>query len=286
MTQDNLQGFFNKSYPFDLGLRKRFTLALWTSLVIFLFILFFQPFEIKQTDLNNYILLIAGFAGIAILFQLIIHFSIPIGKLSSRPGTYNLNILLIFELIIWILNSVAFTFYLRYVGQVPLNIFLVFKVVIIASLPAIVNMVLYELKDLRLHLALSSTYSPDLDLSGKKEESNMVEFQSNSKAERLLIDIKSLIFIRSAENYVEIHYIDKDDVKKKLLRTTLSNIEVQLKKYPAIERCHRTCIVNLEQAEKLQRSATGIRLVLKDYNEDITVSRQYLLRIKDYFERQ
>lgn len=285
MTHSNIQGFFNKSYPFDLSLRKRFTLALWTSLTIFLFILFFQPFEIKQTDINSYILLIAGFAGVAILFQLIIHFSIPTGKLSSRLGTYNLNILLVFELVIWILTSVGFSFYLRYVGKVPLNIFLVLKVVIVASLPAIVNMMLYELKDLRLQLALSSSSSYDSNLSGGKTEDNLVEFQSNSKSEKLKIDINSLIFIRSAENYVEIHFRDKEDVKKKLLRTTLHTIEDQLKKYSAIERCHRTCIVNLEQAEKLQRSATGIRLILKDCNEDITVSRQYLLRIKEYFER-
>ena len=38
MSQSNIPGFLNKSYPFDLGLRKRFILALWTGLTIFLFI--------------------------------------------------------------------------------------------------------------------------------------------------------------------------------------------------------------------------------------------------------
>jgi len=277
----------NKSYPFDFGFRKRLVIAAWSGLGIFLFILFFQPFNIVVADMNNYLLLIAGFAGIAIILQLIIHLSIPVGKLAFRLEQYNLNILMLFELLIWILSSVAFTFYLRYVGGISVSIFIVFRIVLICLLQVIINMLIYEIYDLRLKLEQKEEAAKsDGQAPTPKLKQYTLELTSGNRSEKVKITLERLLFVRSAENYVEIHYLDKGEARMKLLRTTLKAIEAQLNPYPGILRCHRTCLVNQEKIEELKRDKGTYSLILSGSDEELPVSRQYLLLVKDYIENR
>lgn len=277
-----MQRFINKTYPFDFEPRKRLIISTWSGLGIFLFILFFQPFNIEVQDINNYLLLIAGFTGISIFFQLLVHLSIPIGKLSFRPGRYNFNILFLFELLIWIISSVAFSFYLRYVGNVPLSIFLVFRIVLVCLIPLVSNMLIYEIHDLKLKIEEAARKESDKAVAEPdRVKEHLIELLSGNRSERLKIPLDTLLFIRSAENYVEVHHIHKGQAKMKLLRTTLKSIENQLEAYPLIIRCHRKCLVNIDKIEKLKRVSGGHAIIISGFEDDISVSRQYLLQVKE-----
>ena len=72
-----------------------------------------------------------------------------------------------------------------------------------------------------------------------------------------------------------------DNYKKKLIRNTLKNIELQIKQYSNFLRCHRICIVNLHYIEKLVRYNNNHWLSIKGFEEPVPVSRQYLLKIKE-----
>ena len=113
-----------------------------------------------------------------------------------------------------------------------------------------------------------------------------IELTSGNRAEKVKMTLDRLLFVRSAENYVEIHFLDKGDAKMKLLRTTLKAIESQLSPYPGILRCHRTCLVNQEKIDELKRDKGGYSLKLSSVNEELPVSRQYLLQVKDYVENR
>jgi DNA-binding LytR/AlgR family response regulator len=80
---------------------------------------------------------------------------------------------------------------------------------------------------------------------------------------------------------VEIVYKDGDHLKKKLIRNTMKNIEQQIKSYSNFIRCHRICIVNTYYVEKLDRKYNSHWLTIKGYQEQLPVSRQYLLKLKD-----
>ena len=72
-----------------------------------------------------------------------------------------------------------------------------------------------------------------------------VEFISENINENFSLLIAEVAFIRSADNYVEIVYIEGDVYKKKLIRNTLKSIELQIRPYSNFLRCHRISIVNL-----------------------------------------
>ena len=108
-----------------------------------------------------------------------------------------------------------------------------------------------------------------------------IELVSENINENLKLKIADVALIKSADNYVEIVYKEEDDFKKKLLRNTLKNIELQIKPYTNFMRCHRICIVNSHYIEKLHRTYNNHWLSIKGYDEQIPVSRQYLLKVKE-----
>jgi DNA-binding LytR/AlgR family response regulator len=108
-----------------------------------------------------------------------------------------------------------------------------------------------------------------------------VEFISENLNENFSLLIAEVIFIRSADNYVEIVYKESEGFKKKLIRNTLKNIEQQTRQYSNFLRCHRICIVNVHYIDKLIRYNENHWLMIKGYHEQLPVSRQYLLKLKE-----
>lgn len=111
-------------------------------------------------------------------------------------------------------------------------------------------------------------------------QTEIIQFISDNKSDKIDLLPGDILLIKSAENYVEIIYKDNENNKQKLIRTTLRNVEEQLRKYPEFIRCHRTCIVNTKYILKLTTGYQGHRLKIMDYIEEIPVSRQYLIDVR------
>jgi DNA-binding LytR/AlgR family response regulator len=255
------------------------------SLGVFLFILFFQPFPLDRFDFDNKLLFIAGLGAIIFLF-LIIRIIWPrerrINKeennellVSSYPGDF----------LILVLISVASVFYLRYVGIVGITFFIVFKVVLISMASIIILRVSESFRELQYRNEILKRHQVSIQQQLGKYEDDLlnksVEIISENRNDNLKLQISDIAFIRSADNYVEIYFREGNEFRKELIRNTLKNIEKQIKPYKRFVRCHRTCIINVHYIDKLNNSVGNYWLSLRDINEKIPVSRQYLLIIKD-----
>jgi DNA-binding LytR/AlgR family response regulator len=113
-------------------------------------------------------------------------------------------------------------------------------------------------------------------------QNQSIEFISEYGAEPLNLPVADIVLLRSADNYVEVIYLEGNAVKKKLIRNTLKNIEQQLKPFSNFIRCHRTSIINSFHVEKLNRKFNNHWLILKGFDDPVPVSRQYLLKIKEH----
>jgi hypothetical protein len=188
-------------------------------------------------------------------------------------------------IIIFLLCSVAFTFYLRYVGFVNISFFIVFKVVLICLVPP-AAFKLYDVNNglIKQNESLISERKKIQRQVEKYEADNLnksIEFISETNTDNLTLLISEVVFIQSADNYVEIAYMNGDNLRKKLIRNTLKNIELFIKQYSNFIRCHRTCIVNMHYIEKLHQDYSSHWITIKGSNEKIPVSRQYLLKLKE-----
>jgi hypothetical protein len=275
-----------KAYPNNESkLPRQLKLFFSISLGIFLFFLFYEPFVLPVLDSNDKMLFFAGLGGITFFFLCLFVIVLPwllsknilIRERASFPE-------LILQLCIWITTSIAFTFYIRYVGQIQISMYLVFKIALLNLLPPIIlhidNQQYFHKQQIRL---LNERYKKLASLlknsEGRLKRSET--FISENKTEKISLQLDDIILIKSADNYIEIVFREGEGIRHKLIRNTLRNIEAQLAVYTDFVRCHRTCIINMKQADNLFYSYKGYRLSVPDYNEEIPVSRQYIMKIKE-----
>jgi DNA-binding LytR/AlgR family response regulator len=267
-------------------LKEELGLLLSISFGVFLFVLFFQPFPFVGFDFNNSLLFVGGLGTIVFLIMVLIRKTIP--RLLRRNNQESHVLLLPVYLngfVILVLSAVAFVFYLRYVGLVNITFFIVFKVVLICLAPPVILNVSDLINELKQQNDILVVEKKIMQKQVEKYEEDIlnktIEFVSDNNSENLTLLIAEVAYIKSADNYVEIAFKEGDSFRKKLIRNTLKNIELQIKQYSNFIRCHRICIVNLHYIEKLTRSDNNHWLTIKGFEEQVPVSRQYLLKLKE-----
>jgi LytTr DNA-binding domain-containing protein len=256
------------------------------SFGVFLFILFFQPFPLEMLTYDNRLLYVAGFGGITFFSACIILILLPFSNAKwFKTSDWESGPPLILSIFLLILNATAFGFYIRFVGKSPLSLYIMFKVVLVCLLPVLILVILYKNKSLERVIVFlqkqNKSYITKIREIEKNGEDKQIAIYSGNKAEKLSLKYKDIIFIKSADNYIEVHYLENSSVEKKLIRNTLKDIESQFTHHSNFIRCHRTSIVNMAFAEKLTRNYSGYNLKLRKLQNEIPVSRQYLIIVKE-----
>lgn len=267
-------------------LKRELGLFLSISFGVFLFVLFFQPFQLEVIDFNNRLLVISGLGGIVFAFMFLIRVLFPWLNGNNDPDLSESFIpTRLNGLIIMALSSVAFAFYIHYVGSVNISFYIVFKILIICLAPPVVLGIYDLLRDLKQQNDVLVVEKKIIQKQIEKYEEDLlnksIEFISENTSENFSLLIGEVVFIKSADNYVEIVYKEDNTFKKKLIRNTLRNVELQIRPYTNFIRCHRICIVNIHFIERLQRNGSNHWLTIKGYNEQLPVSRQYLLKLQE-----
>lgn len=269
-----------------LLLNERLILFLSISFGIFLFILFFQPFTIDRFDFNNRLLFVAGFGGIVFFLITLVEVILPWAIYKNNQNESETSFpSYLSSFTILVLNTVAFTFYLRYVGFVSISFYIVAKIVLICLAPVVIIRLHNTIKELR---QLNETLIIEKKIIQKQIEKQQeddlnktIEFTSENSNENLVLPIAEIVCIKSADNYIEIIYKEDDSFKKRLIRNTLKNIDLQIRHYSSFIRCHRICIVNKYYIERLNHTYSKYWLTIRGFQEQIPVSRQYILKLKD-----
>ena len=108
------------------------------------------------------------------------------------------------------------------------------------------------------------------------DEGSLIRFYDEYKKLRLVIANEAVVFVKSEENYVQIHYLDKDKTKKFVLRSSMKALEEDLSK-KGLVRCHRSYFINPAYIKIVHRDESG--QIVAELNQDrfdsIPISRKY-----------
>ena len=119
-------------------------------------------------------------------------------------------------------------------------------------------------------------YLRNEDVDKPVDESHLIRFYDEYKKLRLVIASEAVIFIKSEENYVQIHYLDKDKNRKFVLRSSMRALEDDLSR-KGLVRCHRSYFINPAYIKIVHRDESG--LIVAELNQDgfdsIPISRKY-----------
>ncbi|WP_298540679.1 LytTR family DNA-binding domain-containing protein [uncultured Aquimarina sp.] len=105
-----------------------------------------------------------------------------------------------------------------------------------------------------------------------KSESNDIELRLN---------YNDLVYMKSDGNYVEVYFINANELQKKLIRNRIKNIEAILPEKHFL-RCHNRFIINSNAIIKVEGNARNLLLHLKNGIETIPVSRAKANLISDF----
>ena len=114
---------------------------------------------------------------------------------------------------------------------------------------------------------------------------NMIPFYDDKGILKFSIKKENLLYLESAENYVNICYLNKGKVSKYLLRDTLKKMEESFSG-TEIVRCHRSYIVNFEKVKVIRKDKDGLMLEFDNPAvTDIPVSKTYVNAVMQTFSK-
>ncbi|WP_170837022.1 LytR/AlgR family response regulator transcription factor [Aquimarina amphilecti] len=106
-----------------------------------------------------------------------------------------------------------------------------------------------------------------------------VLLKSSLKKESFLVVLAKVIYVKSEDNYVNIYYEEDQEIKKKVMRNTLSSVFGQLE---SMIRVHRSYIINPSYISSLEGNAQNGKVRLDNIEEVIPVSKTYFDEVKSH----
>lgn len=251
-------------YPFSV---RRAVGIVGVGLFIALFLIFFQPFDTSESAFPNKNLFLAGYGVLVAVSILLLDFILRkklYDEATESNWTVGKQILTTtFYLVVAISNCYLYKkwFFNESINLFDFGYFMLLGFSI-ALFPICITVLLDYIFKLQKNQATATKINNTRPLSGIRtvEENPIILTAENGKDEISVLS-KHLLYLQSADNYVEIITVQDDQLQKALLRGTLSSMEKQIKD-DKIQRCHRSFVVNLDRVESVSGNAQGYKLHL------------------------
>lgn len=119
-------------------------------------------------------------------------------------------------------------------------------------------------------------YARDNEDASPADDNSLIRFHDEYKKLRLVIAPEAVMYIKSEDNYVQIHYLDRSRIKKFILRSSMRALEDDLSKHGLV-RCHRSYFINPPFIKIVRRDESGmiVAQLKQDGCENIPISRKY-----------
>ena len=269
--------FLNK--PYDLLEIKKFKILYSFGIAIFcfLFLYIFEPFGLYNLS-GFYKLKIISLYVFSGLIISIVHLFWIQNKIIK---TYNLRNTILW--ICWItfltsisssiINDIAFNN-----GHFSFLSFMVFLgiIFVITIIPVLVLILWHYVHTLQRQIKISGQLNKKIqEKAEQSDNSETILFVASNKRENISLLLNHFLYIKSADNYIDVYYMENDIKKHNLLRNTLNEIEKKFAGNKNIQRCHISYIVNIGIIDSVLGNASGYKLKLKHTEELIPVSKKY-----------
>lgn len=117
-------------------------------------------------------------------------------------------------------------------------------------------------------------FNTEAYLKSSAVSEELIRIQSQLKKEELSFYPNQFIYAESNGNYTTFHLKLEAQIKTKIIRNSISNIELQLSSIPFLFRTHRAFIVNIKMVDSQKGNTLGYRLKLSGIDNEIPVARQ------------
>ena len=276
----------NQPYPFNNNFKHNLRTIAFVCMGFMLITLYFQPFGINflASPKDGYFVLIIGLVSAANFFFNTLFLPGLFPKIFETER-WTVRKEMIWNAWMFAILVLGFTLTAKVFRISGMESLTFFRSAALALLP----LVLFNLSN--YNNSLKSKVSQVID-SGRHwlaEErkgvhalptSEQIRIESDNGKEVFEEDLKNIILIQSASNYIEIFYREGAVVRKQMIRQTLSKVESQLSGFHNIKKCHRCCIVNINQVSRLTGISPNYTLEANGLDFRIPIARQNVTKFR------
>ena len=124
--------------------------------------------------------------------------------------------------------SLEYYLFCRNLGILEFEYNIVLTLILAAVFPISALIIINYSRILRLHLKFATELNKKLK-DNKLIQERVVHFDSDYQKDSLSIKVSLILFIRSANNYIEVFWKEKESIKSQLVRCSLTKAEEILK---------------------------------------------------------
>ena len=266
--QKNDLSFYNTT-------RYKLLLCICIGLFFYLFLIFFLPFGIDNYNPNHeytlaFLLEISKFAaGILVLSV--------INEIVLRPlfiKRASLKAVVLWSLWTMVLLS-SLTFYIyNYLGNwhdysVQSYLGFLINTSSVLLFPIIGVFFFFRYRSLQYEIEhFLTTKENNIDAE------QLISFKGQGTKDQITLKASSFLYGRAQDNYVELYYLEQQQLKKFLIRSSLQKL-IDTISFKPISRCHRSFIANLLQVKSVKGANHEMTLFLDPFDTMVPVSKSY-----------
>ena len=265
--------FINQPFPEEDNSKKYYLKLTIISLFVSLFILLFKPFGLHR--LGNLIWTYAIIFGLITLLSSIVY-DIIIKRIFRVKYTGPS-----FTLWKWLLSTLGLILF------ISISNYVFVRTTIIDSGLSLWNMIyatfiigIFPIAFIGSLTVVAQSSKHQKIANDFKRNSSPQENDDGKKELIHNIPIENILFIEAKQNYVDINYIDDNELNIETIRSTLTAIEKL--SHNGLTRCHRSFLVNLDKILSVKGNAQGLKLFLNYGDLIVPVSRKYISIFKNH----
>lgn len=281
-----------RPFPLDTPSRQSFRYTFYAALCVFLILVLLQPFGFNELSRPTRIWHAALYALVTFVSTSLNTFLLPRlfpAVYCEEKWTVGKELLhMCWHLVPIAIGNLLLTHWLYGVSLSWQNGFTFLWITFVVGIfPLWLNILLKQQRLLKKYQAGATRLDeqlsqPENPLQVTSHMPATIDFVSENGKDQFTISPADILYITSADNYIQIHFIRNNQPVSHLLRNTLRKAEEALTPFPKFFRCHRAYIVNLSAVEHVSGNAQGYKLHLKNVQEVIPVSRNLNTRLAEY----
>lgn len=255
---------------------RKFYLVAFSVFTAFVFLNFFKPFGLYyEGSITKEDVFIELFIAMTLAFVVLLLSQFVVRVL------FNLNRFTVISLFFWFLLEAVFVASVWFVFEVldkdfTGNLITVWFDNLLAYM--LIMFPPYFLYVSYIHIKDVIKNLENENITNKSVEKTLpdITFKDENEIVKLVLKTENLLFIQSADNYVEVNFLENGALSKSLLRNSIKKLETTFMNTPII-RCHRSFIVNTRNIELAKKTSSGFNLKLNQVSElIIPVSKSYI----------
>jgi hypothetical protein len=285
--ENRLYSWLTEKFPQNYLIKYPFRGAIILTLTSYLFILLYHPLGYHGNDTFSFKQLMGLYSitgGLTCYLSVQLLKTVPYFK-NKKEWTFIKEILAI----LFILTAIGIGVYAgTFIFDRPTALWTFNQffdseknAFMIGNIPFLFSLII-NLSHIIRHNGKKYDYSAGSDIIEPAEET--IKIESKLKKETLEFYPSQFLYAESDGNYVVFSLLVENQIRKEIIRNSISQIEKQLSGQPLLFRTHRSFIVNLEKITKKEGNTSGYRLRLEGISNEIPVSRQNVTRFDEIFQ--